>query len=383
MSGPAYDVDELRRNEFPWAVRGESIYLNNAATGPMPMRARAARAAFEALRDEPFRISYEQQFGALHRARELCARLIGAEASEIALMVNTSYGLNLAARALGLRAGDVVLTFDREFPANVYPWMAVPGVRVVRLPCLDTLPDEEAMLRTLDEPGVRVVTVSWVQFSTGYRVDLARLGRECRARGIRLVVDAIQGVGAHPIDVGAADIDLLACGGQKWMLSPWGTGFLYVRPELVRALEPVDIGWLSMRGSDDFSTLTEYDLTFRDDARRFEVGTLPAQAFATMAASVELLLELGIDRVAAHIASLTQRLVDWVASREDVRLITPADASRRAGIICVAPADTAAAARRLQDAGVAFAVREGVIRLAPHCFNTAEEIERVVSELGD
>jgi len=383
MSGPAYDVDELRRNEFPWAVRGESIYLNNAATGPMPMRARAARAAFEALRDEPFRISYEQQFGALHRARALCARLIGAEASEIALMVNTSYGLNLAARALGLRAGDVVLTFDREFPANVYPWMAVPGVRVVRLPCLDTLPDEEAMLRTLDEPGVRVVTVSWVQFSTGYRVDLARLGRECRARGIRLVVDAIQGVGAHPIDVGAADIDLLACGGQKWMLSPWGTGFLYVRPELVRALEPVDIGWLSMRGSDDFSTLTEYDLTFRDDARRFEVGTLPAQAFATMAASVELLLELGIDRVAAHIASLTQRLVDWVASREDVRLITPADASRRAGIICVAPADTAAAARRLQDAGVAFAVREGVIRLAPHCFNTAEEIERVVSELGD
>jgi selenocysteine lyase/cysteine desulfurase len=376
-----YDVEALRAREFPWAPRGDSIYLNNASTGPLPMRARAARAEFEALRDEPFRITYELQFGALHRARERCARLIGADAAEIALMVNTSYGINLAARALGLRAGDTVLTFDREFPANIYPWMALPGVRVVRVPCVDTLPDEPALLRALDEPGIRVVTVSWVQFSTGYRVDLERLGRECRARGIRLVVDAIQGVGAHPIDVHAADIDLLACGGQKWMLSPWGTGFVFVRRDLVRALEPMDIGWLSMRNSDDFTTLTDYDLTYRDEASRFEVGTLPAQAFATMAASLDLLLELGVEQVASHIGSLVARLVAWAESREDVRLVTPADASHRAGILSVVPPDAAAAARRLTSARVAFAVREGVIRLSPHCYNTVAEIDRVIEAL--
>ena len=382
MSLPAYDLEALRAREFPWAARGESIYLNHAGTGPVPIRAREARTAFEAIRDEPFRITTEQQFAALQRAREMCARLIGAEASEIALMVNTSYGINLAARSLGLREGDVVLTFDREFPANIYPWMALPGVRVVRIPCVDTLPDEPALLRALDEPSVRVVTVSWVQFSTGYRVDLVRLGRECRARGIRLVVDAIQGVGAHPVDVRAAGIDILACGGQKWLLSPWGTGFVYVRRELVAALEPMDIGWLSMRGSEDFSTLIDYDLTFMADARRFEVGTLPAQAFATMAASVELLLELGVDVIAAHIRSLTQRLVSWAQSTPDVRLVTPADPSRRAGIVSLAPAQVAAAVGRLEDAGVAFAVREGVIRLAPHCYNSSDEIEKVIACMG-
>ena len=378
-----YDVDALRREEFPWAAAGESIYLNHASTGPTPMRAREARRVFERIRDEPHRLTVDEQFGTLVRARELCARLVGARTSEIALMVNTSYGINLAARALGLRPGDEVLTFDREFPANVLPWMALPGVEVLRIPCVNDLPDEEALLRAIDRPRVRVVTVSWVQFSTGHRVDLARIGQACRERGIRFVVDAIQAVGVQPLDVHGAHIDLLACGGQKWMLSPWGTGFLYVREALIDSLEPLDVGWLSMRNAEDFTTLTSYDLTLRDDARRFECGTLPAQDFATLCGSVELLLELGLERIAGHVATLTGRIVDWAASRADVRLLTHPDGARRAGIVCFTVPDAERLAERLRTAGVALAVREGAIRLAPHCYNTGDEIERVLALLGD
>lgn len=377
----SYDVEALRRAEFPWAAAGECIYLNHASTGPTPERARAARREFELLRDAPFRLSVERQFGALSRAREVCARLIGAAPAEIALMTNTSYGINLAARALGLRPGDTVLTFDREFPANVFPWMALPGVEVVRVPCVDDLPDEEALLRAMERPEVRVVTVSWVQFSTGHRVDLRRIGTACRERGIRFVVDAIQGVGVHPLDVHEAHVDLLACGGQKWMLSPWGTGFLYVRDALVRQLEPHDVGWLSMRNAEDFTTLTSYDFTLRDDARRFEGGTLPAHDFATLGASVELLLELGIERIASHVGTLIDEIVDWAAARPEVQVITRPESEHRAGIVCLAMPDAERVADRLRRADVAFSIREGAIRLAPHCYNTREEIRRVIEEL--
>ena len=376
-----YDVEALRRSEFPWAAAGECIYLNHASTGPTPIRAREARRAFEHIRDEPHRLTVEAQFGTLERARELCARLVGARSSEIALMVNTSYGINLAARALALRRGDRVLTFDREFPANVLPWMALPGVEVIRIPCIEGVPDEEALMRAIDDPRVRVVTVSWVQFSSGHRVDLSRIGEACRARGIRFVVDAIQGVGVHPLEVHGARIDLLACGGQKWMLSPWGTGFLYVREGLIETLEPHDVGWLSMRDAEDFTTLTSYDRALRDDARRFECGTLPAQDFATLCGSLELLLELGLERIAGHVAVLTGRIVEWAGSRSDLGLLTRSDAASRAGIVCVRVRDADRLAERLRAAGVALAVREGAIRLSPHCYNTAEEIERVLALL--
>lgn len=371
-----YDLAALRAAEFPWAERGEQCYLNNASTGPLPTRAVRAMGELTALRATPWKISQEMQFGVLDRARDLSARLVGATAAEIAMMVNTSYGLNLAARALPLEQGDVVLTFDREFPANIYPWMALAprGVTLRRVPCVDGLPDEAALHALLDEPGVRVVTVSWVSFATGGAVDLARLGAACRARGIYFVVDAIQGLGARTLDVRAAHIDILACGAQKWLLGPWGTGFVYVRDALVRQLEPNAVGWMAPRGTDDFSRLTDYDLTWRDDARRFEVITLPFQDFAGMNASLELIHELGPARVEAHVASLADLIVEWADATGGVRLVTPRERARRAGIVAVAPGDPAAASRRLTTAGVAHSMREGAIRLSPHLYNTRDEV---------
>ena len=379
-----YDVDALRAAEFPWAARGDAIYLNHASTGPLPARNVAALDDWTRRRAEPWRIGDTEQFDTLARGRELVARLIGATPAEIALLVNTTYGINLAARALPLGAGDVVLTFDREFPANVYPWMALgdAGVRLEMLPCVDGVPDEDALLRALERPEVRAVTVSWVQFSSGYRIDLARLGALCRAHDTFFVVDAIQGVGACELDVRACQIDLLACGAQKWLLSPWGTGFLYVRRELIDQLAPNAVGWMAVRGADDFSRLVDYDFTYRDDARRFEVLTVPFQDFAGMNASLSLVHELGPAAVAAHVAGLADRIVAWAQDRSDVRLVTPADPARRAGIVSLAPPDPVAAGRRLRAAGVAHSVREGAVRLSPHGYNTDDEIDRALAVLA-
>ncbi|MBC7788958.1 MAG: aminotransferase class V-fold PLP-dependent enzyme [Anaerolineae bacterium] len=380
----SYDVWELRSKEFPWAARGDAIYLNNASTGPLPVRTVEAQSSFTALRAEPFRMSDELQFGTIARSRALLAGLIGASPDEIALMVNTTYGINVAARALPLGEGDTVLTFDREFPANIYPWMALAplGVTLERIPCRDGLADEEALLLALDRPDVRAVTVSWVSFATGYRVDLGRIGRACRDRGIYFIVDAMQGLGALTLDVRECFVDVLACGGQKWLLSPWGTGFVYVRSELVTALEPSSVGWLAMRGSEDFTRLVDYDFTYWDDARRFEVITLPFQDFAGLNASLELLVELGPRRVEAYVASLVNMAVAWTRERTGVRLVTPMDPQRRAGIVAIAPADPPKASARLKQFGISHSLREGAIRLSPHCYNTEAEMERALEVLG-
>jgi len=375
---------ELRAREFPWAVRGDQTFLNHASTGPLPQRAVDALQELTALRATPWRYSQEIQFGTLAKARAGCARLIGAAPSEIACMVNTSYGLNLAARALPFEPGDVVITSDREYPSNIYPWMeleAARGVTLARVPCAGTLPDEEAILAALDGPRVRALVLSWVSFATGYRIDVARLGRACRERGIWFVLDAIQGVGAAPLDVATEQVDIVACGAQKWLLSPWGTGFVWVRPDLVQSLRPVDVSWMATRNSDDFTRLIDYDFTYRDDARRFEMITLPYQDFGGLNASLDLFLEVGLTEVYGQVARLTGRIVQWALGSADVRLVTPADPTRRAGIVAVAPRDPVAASDRLTAAGVTHSLRERAIRLAPHFYNTDEEIDTALALL--
>ena len=376
-------LDALRRDEFPWTLAGDRAYLNNASTGPLPRRAVEALSRFAELRAEPWRITQEAQFATLDRGRELVARLVGARTAEVALMVNTGYGINLAASALPLRRGDVVLTFDREFPANVYPWMARArdGIRLERLPCRDGLPDEPRLLEEIGRPEVRAVAISWVQFSNGWVADLDAIARRCRERDVRLVVDGIQGVGAHPIDLGALDIDIFACGAQKWLLSPWGTGFVRVRETLVRELEPASVSWMAVRGSDDFTRLVDYELDWRDDARRFEMVTLPFGDFAGMNASLELLLGIGMEEVGRRVRALTGRIVEWAERRDGVRLVTPPD--RRAGIVSLVPrGDPADVSRRLDAAGVSHSLREGAIRLSPHCYNSEADVDRALEVLA-
>ena len=378
----AYDLEAVRRREFPWTARGDAIYLNHAGTGPLPARTLAALRAFDQLRAEPYRLPDDLLFGTLARGRELVATLIGADAAEIAIAVNTTYGLNLAAFSLPLAPGDVVLTPDLEFPANVYPWMQLArqrGVVYRRIPACGGVLDETALCRELENPAVKVVAVSWVGFATGYTVDLEAIGRACRSRGVYFVVDAIQGLGPLTLDVHACAVDILACGAQKWLLSPWGSGFVYVRQELVGELDPSPVSWMAVQGSDDFSRLTDYDLTWRADARRFEFVTLPYQDIAGMNASLELIHECGPRAIAAHVASLAGDIVRWAEARKDVQLVTPADPRHRAGIVCVRPANAPAVSAALRGAGVSHSLREGAIRLSPHFYNTHEEVRRALA----
>ena len=380
-----FDVAALCDREFPWAARGDTIYLNSASTGPLPRRTVDALAAFNEARAQPHRLSDAAIFGMLDRSRDLAARLVGASAREIALSVNTGYGVNLAAFALPLTEGDVVIAPDLEFPANVYPWMAAAerrGVEYRRVPPRDGLPDEDALVATIEaDERVKVVAVTWVSFANGYRFDLKRLGEACRAHDAYLVVDAIQGVGVTPLDVHATGIDILSCGAQKWLLSPWGSGFVYVREGLLDELEPQQVSWMAMRGTDDFTRLTDYEFIWRDDARRFEQITLPYQDFAGMNASLELLTELGHDALSAHITALVDLVIDWVDAQPNVTLATPRDPAKRAGIVAIRPANPAAASERLKAAGVIHSLREGAVRLSPHCFTSEADIHRAIQLL--
>lgn len=379
MSG--YDVDALRREEFPWAVAGETIYLNNASTGPLPQRTVAALDEWNRLRANPQRAPQELQFGTLARSRALIASMIGADAAEIALAANTSFGLNLAAFSLPLKQGDVVLSPDLEFPANVYPWMQLAarrGIEYRRLSCDEGVLDPDRLARELEDERVRAVTVSWVQAVSGARVDLTALGKLCRARGVFFVVDAIQGLGPLTVDLRETPVDILSSGAQKWLLSPWGSAFVYVRRDLIPRLEPHDVSWMAVKNSDDFSRLSDYDLTWRDDARRFEFITLPYQDFGGMNASLELIHSLGTAEVSAHALRLADRIVEWACSRDDVDLVTPAGASRRGAIVTVRPRDARAVSARLTASRIAHSLREGAIRLSPHFYNTADEVDQVL-----
>jgi cysteine desulfurase / selenocysteine lyase len=354
--GATYDVQTLREREFPWMDSSRAIFLNSASTGPLPQRTVDAVTRFTQLRATPHKLGDELLFGMFARSRELIAQLIGARTTEIALAANTGYGINVAALALPLGPGDVVVVPDGEFGANMYPWLEIVPRRggvVRKIPMRDGLLDEDALLRAVDEPGVKIVAVSWVGFATGYRANLVNLGRRCRERGVWFVVDAIQGLGPATLDIHACNVDILACGAQKWLLSPWGTGFMYVREALVRTLSPPIVSWVAVKGSDDFRRLLDYDLTWRDDARRFEFITLPFQDFVGMNASLELLLELGTPAIEAHVAALADQVVAWAQTRPEMRLVTPTDRAKRAGTVSVAPPDAEAVSQRLREAGVA------------------------------
>ncbi|HMA42838.1 MAG TPA: aminotransferase class V-fold PLP-dependent enzyme [Gemmatimonadales bacterium] len=371
----------LRASEFPWTA--DTAYLNNASIGPIPERTRRILDAFNAKRTAPHLLPDRDLFAGLQAARDAAARLVNADTGEIALATNTGFGLNLAAGALPLGPGDRVILSDREFPANVYPWLMLrkQGVEVTLAPCTrEGWPDEDYLLSALRDPRVKVLAVSFVQFSNGFRADLKKLSAATRANGTILVVDGIQGVGNSVLDVRETPVDILACGGQKWLLSPWGSGFVYVRKELIPTLEPAMTGWMAFEGTDDFSRLTEYNPTFRADARRFEMITLPYQDFYGFTQSVELLLEIGIAEIAEVTRSLHEPIFAW-ADAHGMRVVSPRDERHRSAILCIAPAEPVEAYHALKRARIVCSLREGAIRLSPHCYNTVGEMEKVLDVL--
>ncbi len=350
------------------------IYLDHAAVGPLSGPCRDAMV--DAARDicEEGSTHLPQWWEAGDRGRSAFARLIGAGEDEIAYIKSTSQGLLLAANGLPLGEGDRVVVCRGEFPANVYPWLALrrKGVETRFLDPIGGRITVDLIREGLDDT-VKVVALSYVQFGTGFRTDLDSIGSLCRERGITFVVDVIQGVGAMPLDVSRTPIDMAAANGHKWMLGPEGVGFVYCRRELLDTLEPVHVGWLSVTDAMDF---TEYDLTLRPDARRFEEGapqTIPA---AGLAASVEMLAGWGVEWISSRILELTDVVIEE-AERRGFEVLTPtARREERSGIVIASlgEVDHQVIADALRPRGVNVSTRGGGLRFSPHAYNTVDEV---------
>ena len=376
------DVEALRAREFP-GVR-EVSYLNAATMGPIPERARRAVEAYGLRRSRPHELTGDDFDGVMDRARAAAARLIGAGPDEIALGPSTSWGLNVAAHALPAEPGKVIVTTDREFPANVYAWMR-QHARGLKLELVPTdargYPDEERLLERLARGDVAIFALSAVQFANGFVADLPRFARFCAEHGIWFVVDGIQALGQIPVDVRAAGIDVLACGGHKWLCGPFGSGFVYVRRELIPAMEPFLVGWMGMPASLDLTRVLAYEYEFLPDARRFEAANQGFQDIAGFSESVELLLEAGVERIAEHQRDILEPLVDWLQGGREAMLLSDLRPDRRSGILSFRPPAADSVYRALREAGVFCGFREGAIRIAAHLYNNADDVERVVRVL--
>jgi selenocysteine lyase/cysteine desulfurase len=360
------------------------IYLNAAGYGPLPERTRAALNEFNDRRHRG-ELRDADLMSALAGARESAARLIGCTAAEIALAPNTQVAINVAVNAVleCAQERDVILISAGEFPANVYPWLALQqhGFTVEMIPADDRgLPYEDVMINRVADGDVAAISVSFVQFASGFRANLDTLSRVCHDYNTLFVVDAIQGLGAVPIDVRDTPCDLLACGGQKWLCSPWGSGFTYIRDGLLQSFEPTYPGWLSFKATADYRSLTSYDYIFHDDGRRFETGSIAFQDQLGMSVSIDVLLERGIAGIWRHIEALQEPIIEW-AEKHDVEIVSDLTPERRSGILCIRPRNAADAHAALVEANVACAFREQAIRLAPHYYNTLEEIEQVLAVL--
>jgi selenocysteine lyase/cysteine desulfurase len=242
-------------------------------------------------------------------------------------------------------------------------------------------PDEAGMLDRLGRGDVSILAISSVQFTNGYRADLDSLGEACRRAGAFLVVDAIQSAGALEIDVSRTAIDVLATGGHKWLCAPFGAGFTYVRREVQEQLEPADIGWGSMQACQDLAALIDYEWELLPDARRYEVATPAFQDYVGLAASLELLLEVGVTNIEAHNESLLRPFHAWLAEHPEVTSLSPSSPERRSGIVSIRPPDLAGTVAALRSAGVICSIREGGVRIAAHFYNTERDVGRLIDVL--
>jgi len=362
---------------------GGKVYLDCAAQGPFPAETVAEVQRALRLKEHPEEIPGSLYEALPGRAREAVARLLGCDPEDVALASGASHGLNLAARGLPLEAGDEVLLANGEFPANVYPWLnrASDGVevRLVR-PAAGRFVGEADLIAAIGK-RTRIVSISHVAFATGYRADLRALGDACHARGIFLVVDGAQSVGAVDFNVSDLPIDILAASGDKWLLAPFGTGFTYVNPSVLDRLRVADVNWMNVEGSSNLNDLDGYPLRFREGARRFDIPE--AASFLNLAgfiASLSFLSRVGIAGVEAHVRHLQDLLIRGL-ERTRLRVASDLDSKRRSGILALEGSsreETRVLYRHLRERGVVVSLRDNLIRVSPHLYNAREDIESLL-----
>jgi cysteine desulfurase/selenocysteine lyase len=380
--GLAADDLKRARSLFPFTNAGR-VYLDHAGTSPLSTRVVDAMTSYLTERSVGRLENYSVDIKMVAECRTLVQRLIRAESPDrIAFFGSTTDALNLVASGIPWHTGDRVLSNTVEFPANVYPYLNLKqrGVELDSVVSPDGRVTPE-MIRDALTPRTRLIALSAVQFLSGYRADLAAVGELCRNRNIVFAVDGVQAVGAVQIDVKAMKIDALACGGQKWLMSPHGSGFLYVTEELQSFIHQQQLGWLSVEDPWDFHN---YSQPLASSARRYEGGSLAMPSLWGMHAAVSTLLEFSTEAIENHILALTQILIDNFAQNGMYSLLSPTERRERGGIVTIklrSGADPTTAMHALLDGGITIALREGKFRLSPHFYNSPEEMTTVVSAM--
>ncbi len=371
---------ERVRSFFP--VTQELVYLNHAGVAPISSRVAEALARYGHLASHRGAFEYDAVYDAeIERVRGRAATLLGAERDEIAFVKNTTEGLGLVASGLDWRPGDRVVTCDLEYPSNVYPWWSLRerGVETRMLRGENGRLPLERVEEALRDPAVRLLALSSVEFGSGFRHDLPALGSLCRERGVLFCVDAIQSLGCLPLEPAACDIDFLAADGHKWLLSVEGCGIFYCTRRLLQQLVPRTVGWRSVADEHDFDT---YQTRLKENAGRFEEGTPNTAGIFGLGAAIDLLLELGVPRIAERVLSLCERLVAGLRAR-GAELRSPRGPSERSGIVSfVLPGESPKrTAARLRERRIFVVVRRGGVRVSPHFYNDEFEIDALLEAL--
>jgi selenocysteine lyase/cysteine desulfurase len=376
--GGTVDLASQYRELFPVAQR--YVYLNHASVSPLSKPVHDAMARMLDGVSEHADRKFEEWEQMIILARAAAARLVNAQPHQIAFLRNTSEAVSVVANGMEWHDGDNIVSAAAEFPANVYPWarLKASGVELRLQPDCDGLVDTDALLSLVDE-RTRVVAVSWVQFGTGQRLDIQRIGRFCRERGILHVIDAVQGLGALQLDVERDFVDAFAAGGHKFLLGPKGAGVLYLSERALERVTPTVIGWTAVK---DYHDYLIHDLDFREGALRFEGGTLNEIGICGLGQAIELFLKAGPEKIEQHLLSLNEYFTRKVEGR-GYQVIGTGKRDDRSAIVVFEGEGVSAdeTCQRLAARDIIVSTRFGRLRVAPHFYNSREDIDRLVEAL--
>jgi selenocysteine lyase/cysteine desulfurase len=377
-------VTALPGDQFP--VAEHYHYFDHAGIAPITKAAADSMRWWADRYERQGRVDYDEVETRMDRARQSAAELFRVAVNDVAFVKNTTEGLGFVASGLQWQAGDRVVVPDGEFPSTMYPWLALRDLGVQ----VDLVTPEgdggalpigafEAVIAA--GPGPKVVATSWVHYGRGWRTDLAALAQACHDAGSLLCVDAMQGVGVIPADFAAWQVDVVASGPHKWMCAPRGVGVLYVAPRVRDRLRPLEPGWASVVHRGEWTNL---DLVFDDSAKRFEGGSPNEAGTIALGASLDVLLDAGIDRIWAHVDRLCDRLVEGLTALGPVRLVSDRTPDGRSGIVTFVvdgmPATEITA--DLERERFVCAPRGGGVRLSPHAYVGESEVDALVDAVA-
>ncbi len=369
------NIDKIRE-QFP--ITKNKVFMNHAAMSPLPKPvADAVRKCTDEFSNFGTTSMEWNDFG-----KPLFAKLIRAKPEEIALIESTSVGLNIAANVLHYPPDSKIVTTDLEYPSVVYPWLRKSlGIKVHYVKNVDGKILLEDLEKAVDDKTV-AVAVSHVEYVNGFRHDLRALSEIAHKHGAYLIVDAIQSAGAMQIDVKRDDIDFLATAGYKWLLSPLGAGYLYVKEKLIEKFEPPFVGWASVK-QEVFETIDFWDiwnLKLSETASRFEVGSPSLISLIGAKEALKMFLNIGIENVERRILKLTDHLIAAVKNL-GLKLQTPEEPQCRSGIVNFKIDKAQEVAEKLSHKGIIISARAHGLRVSPHFYNTETEIDKLIEEI--